>query len=41
MQMQPWCFDVTDELMLCDPLVVTHGWDHVPVAEVNVSVSYR
>ena len=41
MQMQPRCFDVTDELMLCDPLVVTHGGDHVPVAEVNVSVSYR
>jgi len=35
------CRDVTDELMLCDPLVVTHGGDHVPVAEVNLPVSYR
>ena len=40
-QVQPRRFDVTDKLMLGNSLVVTHGGDHVPVAEVNIPVSYR
>ncbi len=41
MDMEPGRFDVTHELMLLDPLVVAHGWDDVPVAEVEVAVCDR